>query len=180
MKFNMSGLMAYLQGKGWKVKLNEDAESEDDTFEIVEEPIVPEAVSDGVADDTMITAEEMQALKGFAQVLAKNAKLTLAIEDGTLDKALSTVPAAAELVRNAQAQQKSEKDSLVAIIKANSSNIYTDEELAAMPNPILVKLNAQMHVNYAGMGGGILHENAEQPLAIRPALLAQAEEVRNV
>jgi len=178
MKFNLAGFVAYLQGKGMKVKVNEDAGSEDETFEFTEEE-TPEVDKEEVSDPTMLSEEELMALKGFAQVLAKNGKLTKAIEDGTFDTALSTVPAAAELVRNAQAQQKSEKDSLVATIKANSSNIYTDEELGAMPNPVLVKLNAQMNVNYSGLGGAVF-QNTEQPLVIRPVLLAQAEEAHNV
>jgi hypothetical protein len=173
-KFNLNGLMAYLQGKGWKVKLNENAESEEETFEILEESPGSEVEN----DDTMITAEEMQALKGFAQTLAKNGKLTKAIEDGTLDTALETVPAAASLVKQNALREKAEKDSLIATIKTNSSNTFTDEELEAMPNPSLIKLNAQMNVSYLGMGGSAV-QNAEQPLVVRPILLAQAEEANN-
>src|SRR4026209_113425 len=137
-KLSLNGLVGFLQGKGWDVKVNEDAESEETTFEVTEkEPVTEPEVEEEVSDNTMLTEEELLALKGFAQTLAKNgSKLTTALQDGTLDTALKTVPAGAELVRNAQAQQKSEKDALVASIKANSSNIYTDEELNAMSNPI--------------------------------------------
>jgi hypothetical protein len=191
MKLSLNGLVGYLQGKGWKVKMNAD-DDEEEVFEIEEaegkekeeeeeEEAKKKVKANSIDDPTMISEEELLALKGLAQVLAKNGKLVEAISDGTLDTALNTVPAAAELVRNAQAQQKSEKDSLVAQIKANSANIYTDAELEAMTNPILVKLNAQMNVNYAGLGGVAVSQNAEQPLVIRPALLApQAEEARNV
>jgi hypothetical protein len=175
MKLSISGLLGYLQGKGWKVRLNEGDQSGEEAFEVLDEPVMPEP-----PDNTMLSEEELLALKGFAQVLAKNGSLTTLIQDGTLDKVITTIPAAAELVKNAQAQQKAEKDALVATIKANSSNIYTDEELASMANPVLVKLNAQLNVNYMGLGGGLLIQNADtQPLAIPSVLLAQAQEVNN-
>lgn len=182
MKLNLAGLIGYLQGKGMKVHLNEDASAEEDAFEVIEDPapvVVPEVEEEEASPpDETLSAEELKALKNFATVLAKNGKLIEAIESGTLDTALNTVPAAAELVRNAQAREKLEKDQLIATIKANSSNVYSDEELGALPNPVLVKLNAQMNVNYMGMGGAVI-QNAEQPLGLPTSLLAQVEEARN-
>lgn len=172
MKLSLQGLVGYLQGKGWKVKLNEETESEEEVFEL-EEGLEEE---DETTDNTMISEEEMQALKGFAQVLAKNGSITEAIQSGTLIEALKAFPAAAELVRNAQAQETEQKNSIIAAIKTNSSNTYTDEELAGMTVPVLTKLNAQMNVSYAGLGGGNAFQNAsDQPLGIRPVLLAMPQ-----
>lgn len=167
MKFNLHGLLAYLQGKGYKVKLNEDAESEEETFEIREEEVIPQPDAELSPPDELLSAEELSALKRLATVLAKNGNLIEVIDSGDLDEALKTVPAAAELVRNAQAQSKAEKDSLIATIKANSANIYSDEELNSMSNPVLVKLNAQLNVNYMGLGGAFVQQNAsEEPLSL--------------
>lgn len=190
MKFNMNGLIGYLRGKGWKVNVNEDADDEE-VFEIEEEeddeeseeekkrkkkPVVATNASGSEEEERQynISEEELESLRSVAQVLAKNSKLLEAFENGTLEKALSTVPAAAELVANAQARDKQEREQVTASIKANGSNTFTDEELAAMPVPALVKLNAQLHVSYAGMGG-VAVQNAEQPLSIRPILLAPVE-----
>ncbi len=173
MKLSLNGLIGYLQGKGWKVHVNEDAESEDSTFEVVEEPTV-DTVDE--PSDEMLSAEELKALKGFATMLAKNGQL---LSEENLLGALKIVPAAAQLVQNAQEREKLEKDSIIATIKTNSSNVYTDDELAGMSLPVLTKLNSQMNVSYLGMGGAAMYQNAEEPLALPTGLLSIGEEVNN-
>lgn len=192
-KLSLNGLVGYLTGKGMKVKVNAAAEDDEEVFEVEdgeeedeeeEEKVMKnkkpktnsEEDTELVADPTMISETEMLALKDFAQKLAANQSLTAALADGSLDAALKTVPAAAELVRNAQAQAKAEKDALITTIKANGSNDLSDEELNAMPTSALVKLNARMNVSFAGLGGGSLIQNAEQPLTIRPMLLMKQKE----
>lgn len=177
MKLSLNGLIGYLQGKGWKLQVNEDAESENETFEVLEEPNT-ETEETAELSDEVLSEEELKALKGLATVLAKNGKLIDAIGAGTLDQALSAVPAAAQLVANAAEREKLEKDQLIAVIKQNSSNIYSDEELATFSVPVLTKMNAQMNVSYAGLGGAVF-QNAEQPLLLPSSLVAQAQEVKN-
>jgi hypothetical protein len=187
MKLSLNGLIGYLQGKGWKIKMNADDEDEevfeveDDDTEDEEEEATKKVKknSEASTEEDILSVEELLAVKNLARVLAKNGKLIEAIEAGTLDAALSAVPAAAQLVQNAQAREKAEKEQVIAQIRLNNSNTFTDEELLAMPVPALVKLNAQMNVSYAGLGGSYISQNEEQPLRIRPALLAQAEEAKN-
>jgi len=195
MKLSLNGLLGYLQGKGWNVKMNADAD-EDEVFDIEEKKKDEEETEEekkkreaaeyatkakknseeeSLSDDDILSVEELNVMKNLARALVKNSALVSAIQTGTLDQALTTVPAAALLVQNAVAQEKVEKDRLIAVIKQNNSNIYSDEELEALPNPILVKLNAQMNVSYAGMGGGFVSQNAEQPLVPPSMLLRQAE-----
>jgi len=171
-KLNLNGLVGFLQGKGWNIKVNEAAENEDEIFEIEEGTTAP---PNEEPPEEMLSAEELTALKGFATVLAKNGSL---FTEEALVGALKTVPAAAQLVQNAQEREKLEKDSIIATIKTNSSNVYTDDELAGMSLPVLTKLNAQMNVNYLGMGGATF-QNAEEPLALPTGLLSLGEEVNN-
>jgi hypothetical protein len=193
MKLSLNGLVGYLTGKGMKIAVNADAKDEDEVFDIEDEeedeeddeeekePVMKNkkpkanAAEEGAEDPTMLSETELLALKSFAQKLATNQSLTAALADGSLDAALKTVPAAAELVRNAQAQAKAEKDTLITTIKANGSNDLSDEELGAMPVTALVKLNARMNVSYAGLGGANFIQNAEQPLTIRPMLLMKQQ-----
>lgn len=179
MKLSLNGLVGYLQGKGWKVRLNEDAKSEEETFEILEEEVPPVEDSDDTSDPTMVSEEELVSLKALAGALAKNGKLVEVIQNGELDKILETVPAAAALVQNAREEQKVEKDALVASIKTNGSNIYTDEELSSLPIPVLRKLDAQMNVSFAGLGGAVVYQNEEAPLTLPSSALTQPQEANN-
>lgn len=181
MKLSLQGLVGYLTGKGVKVHLNEDANAGEDVFDITEEPVVPviPETPDESPDD-VLSAEELVAMKDFARALTKNQKLIEAIGNGSLELALTTVPAAAELVRNAQARDKVEKDQLIAEIKTNDSNVYSDAELEALPSSVLVKMNAQMNVNYIGLGGATFQNSGEEaPLALPSMFVKQVEEVKN-
>jgi len=183
-KFGLSGLIGYLNGIGFNIQHNEAAKSEDETFE-VEEEMKPKILTTNedeeedkpiVPDPTMVSEEELVSLKTLAHNLAKNPKLLEAFQNGSLTKALETFPAAAELVQNAKKQQESDKAVLIAQIKTNGSNVYTDEELGTMSSPVLMKLNAQMNINYSGYGGAIFQNNAEEPLMLPSSLSLMAEE----
>src|SRR5688572_11768490 len=157
MKLSLNGLIGYLKGQGWNIRMNADSDDEDEVFEIEEgeeeteeekkkrlaaeaaakaksKQNASESESDPEPDEDILSAEELTVMKNLARVLVKNGKIIEAIETGTLEQALTTVPAAAQLVQNAQAAEKAEKDRLITTIKANSSNIYSDEELGSMSN----------------------------------------------
>lgn len=203
-KMSLSGLIGYLQGIGLKIKANEKAESEDEVFEIDDPEGVEESqsrltenassgefdvseeelvalknfartlVQNGDDSQYDVSGEELDALKSFAQLMVKN-KAVFSSEN--LLAAVKTAPAAAVMVKNAQASQQRERESLIATIKTNAANIYSDEDLNSMPLPILVKMNAQMNVSYAGAGGAqAVYENSSQPLRVRPVLLGTQRE----
>ena len=100
----------------------------------------------------------------------KHAVLFLAI-------ALWNVVSYANFAKNLEEKEKAERDQLVASIKANAANTFSDDELAAMPQTALVKLNGQMNMSYAGLGGAHVITNADdKPLSVKPVLLATEEE----
>lgn len=176
-KLSLNGLIGYLQGKGWKVQVNEDATSEDETFEVVEEPTP--AIPEVDTTDEVLSPEELKGLKAFATILAGNSQL-IDSDGKALLEALKVVPAAAQLVQNAQERERLEKESIIATIKTNSANVYTDEELNGMSLPVLTKMNAQMNVSFLGMGGGsATYQNAEEALNMPTGLLALGQEVNN-
>ena len=144
---------AILKAKGITLNANESGE-----FEVVEETQAP-------ASEAGLSAEDIAALKALA------AKIT----PETVQN-LEQMPAAVRLAQNFQAQETAEVEQLIATIKTNSANPYSDEELKAMPKSVLVKVNAQMNVSFAGLGGVQVFTNtAEAPLGLRPILLAPIE-----
>jgi hypothetical protein len=154
---DLKSMFNFLQGKGITVKANDEATE----FEIEETTPAP---ADGLPG---LSAEEIAALKQLAAVgTVLNAQVLQDLKD---------VPTAVQLVKNIQAQEKAEKDGLIATIKTNAANIYTDEELAAMPAAVLTKLNAQMTTSYAGLGGAMNLFGNEEVLVAQPALLYQTK-----
>lgn len=147
---------AILKAKGITLNASENGE-----FEVVEETQTP--VSEGG-----LSAEELAALKVLAAGITPETVQNLA--------SLKDVPAAVRLAQNLQAQEEAEKEQLIATIKTNSANPFSDEELKAMPKAVLAKMNAQMNVSFAGLGGAQVFTNtAEAPLGLRPILLAPIE-----
>jgi hypothetical protein len=144
---------AILKAKG--ITLNADESGE---FEVVEETQAP-------ASEAGLSAEDIAALKALA------AKVT----PETVQN-LEQMPTAVRMAQSFQAQETAEVEQLIATIKTNSANPYSDEELKAMPKSVLVKVNAQMNVSFAGLGGAQMFTNtAEAPLGLRPILLAPIE-----
>jgi len=165
-KMNLKELLPFLKGRGIAVKANESLEE----FEVEETQTTPGPQPDAPAG---LSAEELTALKGLAAFATKLNELggveTLAT--------LKDVPAAIALAKNFQQKEQADKDALVAAVKANSANPYSDDELAGMTAQVLTKLNAQMNVNYAGLAGGAqVFENVSQPLTIKPVMLAPVKE----
>lgn len=117
-------LQAFLATKG--IHVNADGEE----FQVEETP-----TADPVP---MLSEAELTALKSLAALSPK-------LNAASLDQAL-------QLAQNFEAQQKAEKDSLILSIKQNGSNPYTDDDLAGMSLPVLMKLNSQMNMSYAGAG----------------------------
>jgi hypothetical protein len=128
MQYTLEQLREFLATKG--IQVNADGEG----FQVEETP--------AAADPGMTLNEaDLTALKSLA---ALGPKLNAA----TLDQAL-------QLAQNFEAQQKAEKDSIILAIKANGTNPYTDDDLAGMSLPVLMKLNGQMNMNYALAGAPV-------------------------
>lgn len=150
---NLEELNAKLKGRGVTITANEKGEFE------VEETQTP------VSEEAPLSAEDIATLKALAAKVTPETVQNL--------ESLKDVPAAVKFAQNIQAQEDAEKEQLIATIKTNSANPYSDEELKAMPKGILAKLNAQMNVSFAGLGGAQVFTNtAEAPLGLRPILLA--------
>jgi hypothetical protein len=149
-------LKAILKAKGITLNASENGE-----FEVVEETQTP-------VSEAGLSAEDITALKALAAKVTPETVQNL--------ESLKDVPAAVRLAQNLQAQETAEVEQLIATIKTNTANPYSDEELKAMPKSVLVKVNAQMNVSFAGLGGAQVFTNtAEAPLGLRPILLAPIE-----
>lgn len=156
-KMKFEELQTLLQTKGIMVNAGEG-----DEFEVEETPVTEPAAVPG------LSANELAALKALA---ASATKLNAQAEK--LDK----IDGALAMAANYEAQQKAEKETLVATIKTNSANPYSDEELAGMSMPVLVKLNATMNVNYGGLAGASnLFQNEEVLVVPSSLLVARKDE----
>ena len=170
----LNELLEELKGKGVVIKVNEAAEDAEDktpSFELESfAPVTPVARKDPDDDDSdadaaddepetkpLFTQEEATALKS----LAKSAPALL-----------KDLPAAIQMAQNAARREQSEKAALVSKIKANQSNVYSNEELGSMSLPVLTKLDAQMSVNYAGLGSSVIDNSAQaDEFVVPPAVL---------
>ena len=162
---SLQDLISFLQGKGIKVKQNEAGEF------LVEEPTTPaDATTTARSDAESLSAEDVAALKSLASL----APVLNALNATDLPAQLQVVT---NFAKSIQEKDKSEREQLVASIKANAANVYSDEELAVMPSSALVKLNAQLNMSYVGLGGPHPISNQDEaPLAIQPVLLVEEKE----
>lgn len=162
MKVKVPEFLSFLKGKGIQVSQNAEGEFE------VEEPTTPAATADPGANG--LSADDIAALKSLASL----APTLNALSAGDLPAQLQVVT---NFAKSIEEKDKVEREQLVASIKANAANVYSDEELAALPSSMLVKLNAQMNMSYVGLGGPQLVQNADDaPLAIPPVLLVEEVE----
>jgi hypothetical protein len=161
---SLQDLFAFLQGKGIKVKQNEAGEF------VVDEPTTPApGAAPGVPS---LSADDITALKSLAALAP-----TLNAFDAETIEGLKGLKVVTNFAKNLEEKEKAEREQLVASIKANAANVYSDEELASMSPVVLTKLNAQMNMSYVGLGGAQLTTNADdEPLSIKPVLLAGEEE----
>jgi hypothetical protein len=155
-------LNAILKARGITLNASENGE-----FEVVEETHAAPSSGSPVSE-AGLSAEDITALKALAAKVTPETIQNL--------ESLKDVPAAVRLAQSFQAQETAEVEQLIATIKTNTANPYSDEELKAMPKSVLVKVNAQMNVSFAGLGGATVFTNtAEAPLGLRPILLAPIE-----
>lgn len=173
-KYSLSGLLGFLSGKGYKVKLNEGAANEDEQFELIEEavddPVTEEAEEEVIASP--FSEEEVKGIKNLLTAFA-------GAEPEAFANALKGMPLVTSFIQNAQESQKAEKELVIARIKANSANIYSDEELALLPITILNKMDASMDINYMAMGGAQeVFENSADDGVLQPksSFMAMAEQ----
>jgi len=151
----LADLQKFLEAKG--IVLNADGED----FEVEETPVTDPAPVSG------LSAEEVTALKGLASLAPRlNAQALEKLDkiDGALD--MATVFAS---------QQKAERETLIASIKMNAANPYSDEDLAGMSTPVLVKMNGQMNVNFSALGGGSTFLNNDDVLVVPSVIMAAIE-----
>lgn len=98
-------------------------------------------------------------------------------------KLAEQLPAVMEIAQNAESERASKKSTLIAGIKTNSAQPFSDEELNGFSLPVLTKLHAQFNVDYSGLAGGYQFSTNvaatdldEDVLTIPPVLLAAPEE----
>src|SRR5687767_4855140 len=140
-KFSLSGLFGFLAGKGVRVKLNEEAASEDEQFELVEDGT---SAAEEVVKTNQFSDEEAAGIKKMIALFAE-------VEPEAFANALKGIPSVTQFIQNAEEQTKTAKADAIARIKANSANSYTDAELEALPVTVLNKMDAQMNVNYMAL-----------------------------
>lgn len=152
MKFNE--LLERLKVLGWKVKGNAAEE-----LEVEEAPTTAHnANADPAGGLSAADVTALQKLAGLLPTLEKLGNETVLNSIGNL----AQIPELLKIVEGVKAQAEAERGTIVMAIKANSANPYSDDELAAMPTPVLVKMNAQMNTSFAGLGGALqLFDNAE-------------------
>ena len=163
-------LLAFLQGKGYKVEHNEAEQ----TF-VVEPPPAPDPTPAPPAEPTgvlnagpQLTQNELEAIRGYINLTTEFGgpegfkQLLMAMRDIT------------PMVQNARNAEATQRANLMASIKANSS-IFADEDLDGMTMTQLTKLNAQTSVNYAGIAPSI-SQNAEGALGLPSSLASQGKE----
>ena len=150
-----------LAGKGYKVTGTTPEDME------VEEPSTPEEEEEKKKLPTQntagpgLSAADVSALQKLAGYLPVLEKLGSPAIQNSLD-GLTQLPDLLEMGKTFKAQAESERALVIAGIKTNSANTYSDEELAALPMPVLIKMNAQMNTSFAGLGGAAqLFENAD-------------------
>lgn len=148
---DLKQLLAFVQGKGLKVKINEQQGGEA-SYEVEETPPVaepPAPAPTAPASAPAFTEQEMAALKALA--------------------------ASAPVLQNAATiftnETKARKDSLIASIKQNAANVFTDDELNAMPESALAKHNAHLNTNFVGLGG-VAEVNQNASIAMPPNTFA--------
>lgn len=168
----LTELVPWLLGKGI-VKQNADGE-----YEVDEQAAADPAAADPNADPAdALSAEDIASLKGLIAWFQKSGGADAMMkQQETVQANLANLQTVSQFAQDMQAKEKREREALVAAIKASPTNIYSDEELGSLGLPVLVKLNAQMNVNYAGFGAGQLVVNeADAPLGLRSILLAEKE-----
>ena len=145
----LSELFSKFSGKNIRVVVNEvDGE---DVPVITEAPEAP----------ALFSPEEVTALKA------------LAVAAPAIQNALKDVPAAIQMAQNAQTQAEARKTELVALLKTNQANVFSEDELKGMSINALEKFNAQLTTSYVGAGGGQTITNEGKGLHAPAILLAK-------
>ena len=145
--------LKFLEGKGIKATLNEDEVQIDEA----PAPAAPEP-------KPLFSDDELTALHA------------LAASAPAIQNALKELPAAVQMAQNAATQAEAHKTDLVAALKANQSNQFTEDELKAMPVSALERHSATLNTSFVGAGGGrITIVNEDEGLQVKPILLAKKE-----
>lgn len=154
MKVKIADALAALRKSGVVINTGNDEVDEDELIEMelddedVEEPEVEEETTE---KNTQQPATAVPQLNQTDIALVR--KLSKVNWDA-ITKLAEQAPTLLEVTQNAQAERDARKKQLIAEIKMNSANPYTDDELNGFSLPVLTKMNSQYNVDYSGFGAG--------------------------
>ena len=168
MKISKKDFMNFLKGKGIHASVNAPDDMEFDMDDPEEnwgsgsiQP--PESENPKQKPETQFSDEEVQALKKLAPML------------NAIQNALEKLPDAIQMAQNAKTQAQAQHGQLVGLITANQSNLFSKEELEAMPDSALAKLNAQFNTSYLGAGGGVQNVASDEGKGMVPQAVLSAK-----
>lgn len=140
-KFSVTAVLDMLRGKGVEVQVNNEEDLED-----------VELLLDEEEEETEEVGQETAAPQ-FSEVEVNALKKLASMDWTKVNAFMDKLPSVMEMAQNAEAEKTTRKNELVTMITNSASNTFTKEELEAMTLPTLTKLNAQLNINYAGLGG---------------------------
>lgn len=166
--FNPSALKNFIYTKESNMKFDEFQKA------LAEKGIKVNVKAEG-DDEVDFTIEETQQETKKPAMNADQASALQGLSDKFTPEVIANlgkIPELMTFMNNENARVEAEKQAMIASIKTNAANQFSDEELAKMDYSMLLKLNAMNGVNYAGMGGGYqqpLFDN-EEVLVTTPTL----------
>lgn len=160
-------LLNRLKGNGWTVKTNDAGELEEIKEPAAQVPPEPKKEDEPKQNEGEWTPEDMAAVKELIALLPTLKQLMGVTQD---------VGEAIQMAKQIKANEMNGRENLINSITSSVANVYSNEELQAMSTATLEKINAQVHVNYAGAGGPQVFENATAPLTRLPVILAPVKQ----
>lgn len=178
MKLSLNSVLEALRLKG--VTVNEDdlpedmeqvLELEDPTEDDEEEQETAPVTPNIRVQKPLFTNKQVEALKKLADAN---------IDFNAIAGLANQLPTVLEIAKNAETERTQKKAALIAGIKTNTAQPFSDEELEAMPLNVLSKINGQYAVDYSGMMPAPYQfttnsEIDEETLAV-PAIILNTEE----
>jgi len=144
-KMKLEEFFTWLKGnKGISVVANEN-DSDEPEFEVTEEtqePVKLEVATQPAPAGVGLSPAELESLKKLA-----------AVDFSALLSLPAQVEPVLQFAQNQKKEQEVRRNGLIARVKANSSNVFNDEELNALPDSVLQKLVSHDDVDYSGMSG---------------------------
>lgn len=164
-KFGAKDLLAKLREQGVQVNMDNDTTLDGINLEL--------ETGDEQVEGTLQTAPAAQPAFNETEIAAIKKLATM--DFSGFIKVAESLPAVVEMAQNAEAEKAARKAGLVAMIKANTDNTFSDEELNSMGVPVLTKINARLNIDYSGFGGGtpyVASNDGDDELLVAPDTLA--------